>query len=325
MNDLPPDMGPGSKGTGSPGGPAIELKNILAPIDFSSASRHGLAFAGVVAERFRARLHLLHVVEPPSLPEWGYAHLVIRDARLGHAAEQRLPQFLSECAMDPRLVDSSEVRAGDADSEICHVAAKRSADLIILASHGLGRFPHALIGSTVERVVRHAPCPVMTVRERALQKQGQGPFDLRHILVTTDFSEASKKALPYAVALARKFEAALTLLYVVPGHLPADISHVGIVLEEKRLIAEAHERLPRFREAELDPHLHVETLVVNGSPAHEICQTAEAQGADLIVISHQGYTGLKRFLLGSVTEKVVRHSPCPVLVVREREHEFIKD
>jgi universal stress protein A len=149
------------------------------------------------------------------------------------------------------------------------------------------------------------------------------PFDLKRILVTTDFSEASKKALPYAVALARKLDASLTLLYVVPAHLPADLGQIGIVLEEERLVAEARERLPRFRAAELDPHLHVETLVVNGGPAHEICRTAEAQAADLLVMGTHGNTGLKHFLLGSVTEKVVRHAPCPVLVVRERQHDFI--
>jgi universal stress protein A len=95
------------------------------------------------------------------------------------------------------------------------------------------------------------------------------------------------------------------------------------VLEEERLIEEARERLPRFRAAELDPHLHVETLVVNGGPAHEICQTAEAQAADLIVMGTRGRTGLKHFLLGSIAEKVVRYAPCPVLVVRERERDFI--
>ena len=142
--------------------------------------------------------------------------------------------------------------------------------------------------------------------------------------MTTDFSHESKKAFPYALALARKFEASLILLYVVPAHLPAELSHIGIVLEEARLLEEAREHLPRFRQAELDPHLHVDALVLNGGPAHEICRTAETQAADLIVMATHGHTGLKHFMLGSVTENVVRHAPCPVLVVREREQEFVK-
>ena len=99
---------------------------------------------------------------------------------------------------------------------------------------------------------------------------------------------------------------------------------MGIMLEEIKMLSKAREQLPRFRQAELDPHMHMDTLVLNGSPAHEICATAETQKADLIVISTHGHTGLKRFALGSVTENVVRHAPCPVLVVREREHEFVK-
>ena len=326
MNELPTNLGPESKGTGSPHGPAIDLQCILAPVDFSPASQHGLAFAGALAERFHSRLHLLHVVEPPVLPEWGYAHIPRRDAKLRRAAEKRLPQLPSECGIDPSLIQSVEVRSGEAAGEICQAAAERHCDLVVLASHGLGGIQHAFFGSIAERVVRRAPCPVLTVRDRALRKKGAGTatFDLKRILMTTDFSDESKKAFPYALALARKFEASLTLLYVVPEHLPAELKHLGIVLEERRLLEAARERLPRFRAAELDPHLHLDMLVLNGGPAHEICRTAETQAADLIVIATHGYTGLKHFMLGSVTENVVRHAPCPVLVVREREQDFVK-
>lgn len=325
MNDLLAHLGSDGKGGGSPPGPCIDLQRILAPVDFSSASRHGLAFAGALAAKFHSRLHLLHVVEPPVLPEWGYAHIPQREAKLRREAEERLPQLILECGIDPKLVHLTNIRSGEAVDEICGVAAEGLCDLVVLASHGLGGIQHAFVGSTAERVVRRAPCPVLTVRDRALRRGGDvtPQFDLKRIVVTTDFSEASKKAFPYALALARKFEATLLLLYAVPAHLPAELSHIGIVLEEQRLLEEARERLPRFRQAELDPHLHVETLVLNGGPAREICRTAEAQGADLIVMATHGHTGLKHFLLGSVTENVVRHAPCPVLVVREREREFV--
>jgi nucleotide-binding universal stress UspA family protein len=325
MNALQ-NLGPESKGAGSPRQPAIELNHILAPIDFSSASQRGFAFALGVASRFRSQIHLLYVVEPPSLPEWGYAHVAIKGAKLRHAAEKRLAQFPAECGADSAVVQSAQVRTGAAEFEICKTAREQSADLIVIASHGLGGLKHKFIGSTSEAVVRHAPCPVLTVREHTLaMEEGQRPcFAPRRILVTTDFSEASKKAFPYAVALARKFEASLILVHVVPSHLPAEISHMGMVLEEKEMLSKAQEYLPGFQQAELDPHLRVETAVLHGGPAHEICTTAEIQGADLIVISTHGHTGLKRFALGSVTENVVRHAQCPVLVVRECEHEFLK-
>jgi nucleotide-binding universal stress UspA family protein len=327
MNGLPANLGPESKGSGSQRGPFIDLQCILAPIDFSPASQRGLAFAGAVAGKFHSRLHLLHVVEPPVLPEWGYAHIPQREAKLRHAAEEKLPQFPAQCGIDVGLIQSVQVRSGDAAGEICQAAAERHSDLIVLASHGLGGPQHAFTGSTAEYVVRRAPCPVLTVRDRVLREKvsDTANFDLKHIVVTTDFSEESKKAFSYAAALARKFEASIVLLYVVPAHLPVELSHIGFVLEEKRLLADARERIPHFRQAELDPHLHVDTLVLNGAPAHEICRTAESQSADLIVMATHGHTGLKHFMLGSVTEKVVRHAPCPVLVVREREQDFAKE
>ena len=319
MNELPTNVGPESKGTGSPHGPAIDLQCILAPVDFSPASQHGLAFAGALAERFHSRLHLLHVVEPPVLPEWGYAHIPQREAKLRRAAEERLSQLPLECGINPGLVVSAKVRNGEAEDEICAAAAEERADLVVLASHGLGGIQHAFFGSTAERVVRRAPCPVLTVRDCALRKTGAGTatFDLKRILMTTDFSDESKKAFPYALALARKFEASLLLLYVVPAHLPAELSHIGIVLEEGRLLEEAREHLPRFRQAELDPHLHVDALVLNGGPAHEICRTAETQAADLIVMATHGTSSISHLLLGGIAEKVVRHATCPVMLVRE--------
>lgn len=325
-DDLLQHLGPESKGAGSTRGPAIELNDILVPVDFSRASLRGLAFAADVAARFHSQLHLLYVVEPPSLPEWGYAHLPIKEAKLRHAAQERLPRVPAECGIDPLLIQSAAVRSGFAESEICTAAVEQRTDLIVIASHGLGGLKHALIGSTSESVVRRAPCPVLTVREGTLKTdtEQRPAFAPRRILVPTDFSAASKKAFPYAIALARKFEASLTLVYVVPGHWPVEMIHIGIVLEEQRMLSEARKQLPRFREAELDPHVHVETLVLHGSAAHEICAAAKSQSADLIVISTHGHTGLRRFAVGSVTENVVRHACCPVLVVREQEHEFLK-
>jgi len=327
MNELSANLGPESKGSGSQHGPVVDLQCILAPVDFSSASQHGLAFAAAVAGKFHSRLHLLHVVEPPVLPEWGYAHIPQREAKLRHAAEEKLQQLPAGCGVDPRWIQSVKIRSGDAAGEICQAAAEQHCDLVVIASHGLGGPRHAFSGSTAERVVRRAPCPVLTVRDQALRKRDTGlpGFDVKRLVVTTDFSEESKKAFPYALALARKFEASLILLYVVPAHMPAELSHLGFLLEERRLLTEARERLPRFRQAELDPHLHVDTLVMNGAPAHEICRTAETQAVDLIIMATHGHTGLKHFMVGSVTENVVRHAPCPVLVVRDREHEFVKD
>ncbi len=137
-------------------------------------------------------------------------------------------------------------------------------------------------------------------------------------MLPTDFSEASKQALPYAVALAGQFGASITVVYVVPTTLPAELSHIGVLLEEKRLVAEARSAVDRFRENHIPPDLKVDTLVLAGGPYHQICEAAKTLEADLIVTATHGHTGLKHFLLGSTAERIVRHAPCPVLAVRER-------
>lgn len=155
-----------------------------------------MAFAVVLAAKFHSRLHLLHVVGPPVLPEWGYARIPRREAKHRREAEERLPQLPLECGIGPKLVHSACLRSGEAADEICMAATEGHCDLVVLAGHGLGGIQHAFVGSTTERVVRRASCPVLTVRDRVRRKKGEvtPSFDLKRIMVTTDFSDASKKA-----------------------------------------------------------------------------------------------------------------------------------
>jgi nucleotide-binding universal stress UspA family protein len=270
-------------------------------------------------------MRLLHAVEPPSLPQWGYTHVPLQEAKFRREARERLCQLTRECSLGEEVIEQTEVRMGSAAATVCAAAQEEQIDLIIMPAHrhtALGRF---FIGSVTQRVVRCAPCPVLVVRERTLKEQeSRKEFDLKRIVVPTDFSEASKKAFPYAAALARKFGATITLVHVVPTHLALSLSQLGVMLEEKRLIERARKELPLFCEAELDPRVQVSTMVLTGGPTYGICQTAESEAADLIVMATHGHTALQRFVVGSVTEHVLREAPCPVLVVREREHEPVK-
>jgi nucleotide-binding universal stress UspA family protein len=270
-------------------------------------------------------MRLLYAVEPPSLPQWGYTHVPLLEAKLRREAREKLRQLTRECGLRDELVEQTDVRLGSAASTICEMAREEQIDLIIMPAHRHTALGRLFIGSVTQRVVRCAPCPVLVVRDRTLKtQQGRKDFDVRRIVVPTDFSDASKKAFPYATALARKFGATITLVHVVPTHLALSLSQLGVMLEEKRLIERARKELPLFCEAELDPRVQVSTMVLTGGPTYGICQTAESEAADLIVMATHGHTALQRFVVGSVTEHVLREAPCPVLVVREREHEPVK-
>ena len=151
------------------------------------------------------------------------------------------------------------------------------------------------------------------------------PFHLTKILVPVDFSDRSKKALRYAVAFAKQFGAGITLLHVLPlTTLPGtEYEATDFPALQEKLRAEAAEKLNAFSRDEIGASTPVQTLVEVGAAPREVTDVAARLEIDLIVISTHGYTGLKHVLLGSVAESIVRHAKCPVLVVREKEHEFI--
>ena len=149
------------------------------------------------------------------------------------------------------------------------------------------------------------------------------PGGLKNILVPTDFSRSSKKALRYAVALARKIGSQITLVHVAKPR-PIDSEGYPVLLGCDPRILRASEALGRvWKEQHVEPSLLRSTVVREGTPHREIAEAARELPADLIIIATKGRHGLARVLLGSTTEKVIRFAPCPVLVVKEEQREFI--
>jgi nucleotide-binding universal stress UspA family protein len=136
-----------------------------------------------------------------------------------------------------------------------------------------------------------------------------------NILVPTDFSEFSKYALDYAITLAKTFEAKITLIHITNENELVALQQVSAYFEPGKL-----EELMKQRESEDRKQLDGFHKV--GIPFVEIIRTAKEKGVDLIVMATHGRSGLSHILFGSVAEKVVRKSTCPVLSIRPREHEF---
>lgn len=153
----------------------------------------------------------------------------------------------------------------------------------------------------------------------------KSPFRIKQIFVPVDFSDCSKKALHYAIALAKEHEAALTLFHAVPNQYVISQEPMALTYREMHaaLRTLAGEDIAHLIAEEIKGQVPVDSFTDVGNPAPLIVGLAERLGADVIVISTHGRTGFKHALLGSVTEQVVRHAPCPVLVVRERERDFL--
>lgn len=160
--------------------------------------------------------------------------------------------------------------------------------------------------------------------DRCSQNPAAGHFRIKRILVPIDFSDCARKALQYALPLAQEHEATLTLLYAVPPVYPVNELEIpDYAAYQTTMQVRGEKELRRWVEEEVRGAVPADCLVRQGTPELQIIEAARTLPADLIIISTHGRTGLKHVLLGSVSERVIRRAPCPVLVVREREHEFL--
>jgi universal stress protein A len=157
---------------------------------------------------------------------------------------------------------------------------------------------------------------------------GGSHLSLKKILVPIDFSEYSKKALKYAFRFAEQFGASLTLLYVVePTVYPADFSfgQVGFPNVEDELRKKGEEELHAMIAEMIKDQVPAAAVVKTGLPFVEVTAYAAENDIDLIIVATHGHTGVEHILFGSTAEKIVRKAPCPVLVVRQKEKDFLDE
>lgn len=316
-------------------GPSTEklvVRQILVPMDFSGYARQALTCAVPLARALRAKVSLVHVVQPPTVSTWrgipgGGHYLSMNMHRLVDVAKTHLDDLAAQLLPD-ELQGRTVVREGNPPYEVVAAAKAIKADLIVLSNTGRSGLKRVVLGSTAERIIRHAHCPVLTVR-RQMNESAKRLLALqpplypktlpwRRILVPLDFSLTSLRALKLAVPLARRSEARLLLLNVIePNPYATGMEGAVLVLPEVTVARNAKKQLPQVARRFVPKSIPVTSLVGNGRAADVIVKTAEEKGADLIMLSTHGHTGLDRLLMGSTAEQVVRSAKCPVFVVRK--------
>ena len=300
----------------------IVVRRILCPTDFSIFSARALRHAIALAQRFDARLHVVHVL-PPLYPTSGASFYfpapILAGPELRQGVEDEMRRFVAP-ADEARVPLETQVRDGQPWREIEAVAGELPADLVVMGTHGTGGFERFLLGSVTEKVLRRLPCPVLTV----CHEEGQtweSPGLVRRILCATDLAESSPRTIAYARALALKYDAPVSLLHVVEMATDSPFAPMLGHMEHARLQAElmrlAREKLAQaVAEGAAAPDPVVEARVSVGRASEEILKIATEQRADLIVMGTQGSGPLGRMLFGSTAHQVVRHATCPVLTVR---------
>ncbi len=282
----------------------ITINRILLATDFSSEAQNALQSAVSLAKRYDSTIFLTHV-----LPTEGSIGAVKALPALADAARRNAEQNMAklENMEDVRLIPHEVIlRSGDLWDVISQVVSYKKADLIVMGTHGHGGIKKLFLGSTAERVIRHATCPVLTVGPH-VQLESLSRFD--HIFFASDFSSGSTRALTYALTLAEDDRAELTLLHVIASS-PVTESEL---LEWKQ---QDRQKLSQMVPPDVDLAYKPEIEVEIGVPELEIVQLADARNADLIVMgSHSGGV-VSTHLPWTTLHYVLQHANCPVLTVR---------
>jgi nucleotide-binding universal stress UspA family protein len=295
------------------------FNRILVPLDGSEVAARALEPAIKLAQHAHAEILLVRAPIPAYVvvpADSGYA-LLYPEQSLDHS-EHLATEYLASIkdSLSRRgLRVRADIRRGEAAEAIVETAADEKADLIVMSSHGYSGVTRWLLGSVAEKVLRAARCPVLAVRSGSREP-------LRRMLIPLDGSALSEQALAPAMDVAAGLGLKVLLFRAVPT---IDRSHVrrledvepgfGYRVEEE-MWDEAGAYLRELANVYRGQGLAIETAVNLEPAAVSILECAESQGVDLIAMATHGRSGLRRWVYGSVTEKVLRGASHSMLVVR---------
>jgi nucleotide-binding universal stress UspA family protein len=291
------------------------FEKILLPLDGSELAEIVLPYGEELARRLGSELILFRVREQESM-DYERIHQMYLD-RLAEATEHNLQKGLPAGA-EVRV--TTEVGAGHPAENICKLVEKDNISLIIMAAVSVsGLQVGKMLGSVTDHVCRTVPIPVMLIRPKNIQRIGGRERLITRLLLPLDGSDLSKLALPVTEELATKLGASIILFQMVNLAHPYATDGTYIIdygklneEEENRVRAEMAEQEKELREKHLDASYRV---VAGNDAAGGIIEMGRNVGADLVVMSTHGRSGWRRWVFGSVAEKVLRSADMPLLLV----------
>jgi nucleotide-binding universal stress UspA family protein len=279
---------------------------ILVPLDGSKFSERILPYVRYLSKALKIPVELLQVNEPEALtafspPLQGADYLKGVADSLQHGAGVR-----------------SIVEMGKPAEVIVHLAASSPRTLIAMATHGRSGVKRWVLGSIAEEVLHAAFNPLLLVRGSEEQVSGEGVI-LKRIFVPLDGSQLAEKVLPHVIGLAKGAD--LSVILVRTYALPLDVYGEGYGVNSRTFLEEIKNEAQSYLEKKVEELkggglARVSFLLIEGNAAAEILQLVEGGPDSLVMMCTHGRSGIGRWVLGSVTERVVRHSREPVLVIR---------
>lgn len=291
------------------------FRKILVATDFSKASRAALHAAISLAKRCDSKLEAVHIAS--------ILEAIYNSERLLIPADWRSEMAKHFEDFFPKSLYPGSVKevviGGSAAPEILKHARKTNSDLIVIGSHGRGAIGRLFLGSVAQRIARDSDIPVMVVKDEERSRIAYQGY--HRILVPTDFSDSSVKAMDLGIRFANFFKADFHLIHVVETLTLSDLSGVYPFVqinEPQDANSSVNETLNvMIAEKEIAAGKKVDTLW--GSPVAQILEYVEREKIDYIIMGTHGRKGIERFLLGSITAGILAKSPVPVITISSPE------
>ena len=265
-----------------------------------------------LAERCGAAIHAIYVLESGRIPiQDGSQYVLDELAGVGEVALERVEERARAAGVETVETTKAE---GVPHSEILSYVDEADVDLVVMGTHGRKGLDRYLLGSVTEKVVRASPVPVLSIKRG---DGSPGPIEYSDVLIPTDGSEGAEAAVDHGVAFAETVDADVHGLYVIDVRATVPNVDAGSQTEVRDLLEAEGDRATDYVDTQArNAGLEVSTAVVQGTPYAQIREYVVEHDVDLIAMGTHGRTGLERYLLGSVAEKVVRTADVPVLTVR---------
>jgi nucleotide-binding universal stress UspA family protein len=311
-------------------------RRILVPLDGSRFAESALPRALALSASWDAAVELATVVTPegsaasPKAPGTAGDESRTRGESAAKAYLENVEERIRASGFKGR-VGRTVIPPGNIAVALVRHLVEKDVDLVIMTTHGRGALQRAWLGSTADGVIRRSPVPILLVRPRAMDAEGDEPPDLsdrpphfRRVVLPMDGSDPAELLLEMTPPLMDPEGSAYLLLRAVPAMVAGGTPYLPHVIreahEQDKVKAGARDYLERTAEKLREKGADVETRVeTSGQPANAILRVAEEEEADLVAMSTHGRGGVARLLLGSVADKVVRGTKVPVLLYREPE------
>src|SRR5579863_5449826 len=307
----------------APAAIAVKVKNVLFATDFSATSESALPYALAICRRFGSTLHAVHVLSDANVlmmtggVDYVSMGTIYEDAHT--EAKEKLDEIAGRLEGIPQR---SYVRHGQVWRNLNSIIEDNHVDMIVLGTHGRTGLGKLLLGSVAEDILRHAPCPVLTVGPKvsgraklpAFPKRGHDvaplELELAQIVFATDFAPGAAGMAQRAVKLAEEFRARLTLVHVIE-----DYTQLG---SRPGPIEEGTSRLQALIPADAALQYPAETVLEFGSAAERIVKIAAEREADMIILGARSARDIgSTHLPWSSAHHVIAQAHCPVLTIRE--------